>query len=322
MLALVTGASGFIGSHLVRALKADGFEVRALVHKTPLTEIAGVLSVVGDILDAEALAQAMAGVDTVFHLAAAVGSVIAGPQAFREINVNGTQAVFAAARKARVRRVVHFSSIGVLGSIRAGETADEEYPPAPKTPYDRTKFAAEEAVRSAVADGIDAVIVRPGWVYGPGDRRTFKFINAVCCRRFALVAGAKARQTPVYVDDLIAGVLLVAQKGQPGTIYHLGGDEILTAAEMTRIVAAACGVPCPRLNLPKGLAQVAAYCLETIFSLIKKEAPLSRGKLAFFLDSKAMSSAKAKKELGYAPRIDFNAGIAQVINWYRENGWL
>jgi dihydroflavonol-4-reductase len=322
MLALVTGASGFIGSHLIRALKAVGFEVRALVHKTPLAEIPGISAVVGDILDEEALAEAMVGVDFVFHLAAAVGSAVNGAQAFQKTNVNGTEAVLAAARKAAVRRVVHFSSIGALGSIKAGETAGEEYLPAPRTPYDRSKFAAEEAARSAVASGIDVVIVRPGWVYGPGDRRTFKFINAVSRRRFALVAGAKARQTPVYIDDLIAGVLLVSQKGRRGTIYHLAGDEILTAAEMTRIVATACGVPCPRLKLPKGPALVAAYCLEKAFALVKKEAPLSRGKLAFFLDSKAMSSTKAEKELGYAPRIGFEDGIARTIAWYREKGWL
>jgi len=322
MLAFVTGASGFIGSHLIRALKAEGFEVRALVHKTPLAEIPGLSSVAGDILDEEALAKAMAGVDFVFHLAAAVGAVVNGAQAFQEINVNGTEAVLAAARKAAVRRVVHFSSIGALGSIKAGETAGEEYPPAPRTPYDRTKFAAEKAACSAAAAGIDVVIVRPGWVYGPGDRRTFKFINAVCRRRFALVAGASARQTPVYIDDLVAGVLLVSQKGRPGMIYHLAGDEILTAAEMTRIVAAACGVSSPRLKLPKGPALVAAYCLEKAFALVKKEAPLNRGKLAFFLDSKAMSSTRAKKELGYAPRIDFSDGIARAIAWYRANGWL
>jgi nucleoside-diphosphate-sugar epimerase len=268
------------------------------------------------------LAKAMAGVDFVFHLAAAVGSVVGGAQAFRVVNVNGTEAVLAAARKAAVRRVVHFSSIGALGSIKADETADEKYPPAPRTPYDRTKFAAEEAARSAAASGIDVVIVRPGWVYGPGDRRTFKFIKAVCRRRFALVAGAKARQTPVYIDDLVAGVLLVALKGRPGMVYHLAGDEILTAAEMTRMVATACAVPCPRLRLPKRFAMVAAYCLEKAFALAKKEAPLSRGKLAFFLDSKAMSSTKAKKELGYAPRIGFSDGIARAIAWYRENGWL
>lgn len=322
MRAFVTGASGFIGSHLVRILKARGWDVRAFVHKTPLAEIPGVASVAGDIRDAAALETGMAGADVVFHLAAAVGSVVTDPRAFREVNVGGTEAVFAAARKAGAGRVVHFSSAGVLGAVKPGDTAGEDYPPAPRTLYDRTKFEAEEAARRAAAVGLDVVIVRPGWVYGPGDRRTFKFIRAVCSRRFAIVAGAPGRQTPVYIDDLTTGTLLASEKGRSGAIYHLAGDEILTAEEMARIVAAACGVAGPRLKLPKGAALAAAFFLEKAFGLAKKEAPLNRGKLAFFLDPKAMSSARAKKELGFAPKTDFRTGAAQAVAWYRENGWL
>lgn len=322
MLALVTGASGFIGSHLVRALKAGGYDVRAFVHKTPIAEIQGVTAVTGDIRDSAALETAMAGVNVVFHLAAAVGSVVTDPHAFREINVNGTEAVLAAARQAGAGRVVHFSSIAVLGAVKPGDTAGEDYPPAPRTLYDRTKLEAELAVRRAAADGLNVVIVRPGWVYGPGDRRTFKFIRAICRRKFALIAGAPGRQTPVYIDDLTAGVLLAAEKGRSGAVYHLAGDEILTAEEMARIVAAACWVAGPRLKLPRGFAIAAAFILEKTFGLVKKEMPLNRGKLSFFLDPKAMSSARAKKELGFAPAIDFKTGIARAVAWYRENGWL
>jgi dihydroflavonol-4-reductase len=322
MLSFVTGAAGFIGSHLVRALKAGGWDVRAFVHRTPLTEIPGVASVTGDIRDEAALAKAMAGVDVVFHLAAAVGSVVTDPHAFREVNVNGTEAVLAAARRVGAGRIVHFSSIGVLGAVKPGDTADEDYIPAPRTLYDRTKFEAEKAVLRAAADELDVVIVRPGWTYGPGDRRTFKFINAICRRKFALIAGAPGRQTPVYIDDLTAGTLLAAAKGRSGAIYHLAGDEILTAEEMASIVAAACGVAGPRLKLPKGPALAAAFILEKAFGLAKKEAPLNRGKLAFFLDLKAMSSVRAKNELGYAPATNFRTGTAQTIAWYRENGWL
>jgi nucleoside-diphosphate-sugar epimerase len=322
MLAFITGASGFIGSHLVRVLRENGWDVRAFVHKTPLAAMLGVASVTGNILDAAALEMAMAGVDVVFHLAAAVGSVVTDPHMFREVNVGGTEAVLAAARKAGVGRVVHFSSIGVLGAVKVGDTADEEYPPAPRTLYDKTKFAAEEAARLAAAKGLDIVIIRPGWTYGPGDRRTFKFIRAICRRRFALIAGAPGRQTPVYIDDLTAGTLLAAQKGRPGAVYHLAGDEILTPEEMTRIVAAACGVAGPKLRLPKWFAQAAAFSLEKTFGLVKKETPLNRGKLSFFLDPKAMSSARAKKELGYAPLTDFHTGTTRAVAWYRENGWL
>lgn len=322
MRAFVTGASGFIGSHLTRALKTNGWDVRALVHSTPIAEIPGITSVTGDILDVMALEKAMAGVDTVFHLAAAVGSVVIDPHMFLKVNVSGTEAVLAAAGRAGVGRVVHFSSIGVLGAVKAGDIADEDYPAAPRTLYDQTKFAAEAAVRRAAADGLDVVIVRPGWVYGPGDRRTFKFISAICRRKFALIADAPGRQTPVYIDDLITGTLLAAEKGLPGAVYHLAGDEILTAEEMARIVAAACGVAGTRLKLPKGPTLAAAFILEKAFGLMGKETPLNRGKLAFFLDPKAMSSARAKKELGYAPATDFGTGIARAIAWYRENGWL
>jgi nucleoside-diphosphate-sugar epimerase len=322
MLAFVTGASGFIGSHLVRALKAGGWDVRAFVHRTPLVEIPGVAFVTGDIRDSAVLETALAGADIVFHLAAAVGSVVTDPHAFREVNVGGTKAVLAAARRAGARRVVHFSSVGVLGAIKPGDTAGEDYPPTPRTLYDRTKFEAEVAVRQAAADGLDVVIIRPGWTYGPGDRRTFKFIHAICRRKFALIAGAPGRQTPVYIDDLVAGALLAAANGFSGAVYHIAGDEILTAEEMARIVAAACGVAGPRLKLPKVPTLAAAFILEKIFWLIKKETPLSRGKLAFFLDPKAMSSARAKKELGYAPAVDFRTGAARAVAWYRENGWL
>ena len=322
MLAFVTGASGFIGSHLVRALKAGGWDVRAFVHKTPLAGIPGVDSVTGDIGDEVGLEAAMAGADVVFHLAAAVGSVVTDPREFRYVNVAGTEAVLAAARRAAARRVVHFSSAGVLGAVKLGDVAGEDYPPAPRTLYDRTKFEAEEAARRAAADGLDVVIVRPGWAYGPRDRRTFKLIRAVCRRKLVLVGGAPGRQTPVYIDDLTAGTLLAAEKGQSGAIYHLAGDEILSAAEMVRVVAGACGVAPPRLKLPKALLLAGAVVLEKAFGVAKKEAPLNRGKLAFFLDPKAMSSARAKQELGFAPLTDFRTGAARAIAWYRENGWL
>jgi len=322
MLAFVTGASGFIGSHLVRALKAGGWQVRVLVHQTPVSGLQGVEAVAGDIRDSALLEKALTGVDIVFHLAAAVGSVVTDPRAFQEINCDGTQALLAAAHRARIGRVIHFSSIAVLGAVKAGEAAGEDYPTAPRTLYDRTKLAAEEAALRAAANGLDVVVIRPGWVYGPGDRRTFKFIRAICQRKFAFIAGAPGRQTPVYIDDLVSGALLAAGKGRPGAIYHLAGNEILTAEEMARIVAAACAVPAPRLRLPRMPAMAAAFILEKMFALVNKETPLNRGKLSFFLDPKAMSSARAKSELGYAPEIDFKTGCAWTVAWYRDNGWL
>ncbi len=322
MRAFVTGASGFIGRYLIRALVNMGWDVRVLVHKTPIEAMAGLEVFQGDILNGGPLEAGMEGVDVVFHLAATVGSSVIDPRVFYDVNVKGTEAVLAAAQRAGVKRVVHFSSIGALGRVKAGETADEDYPPAPHTLYDKTKFAAEEIARQAASGGLDVVIVRPGWVYGPRDRRTFKFIRAIHERKFALVAGAPGRQTPVFIDDLVTGVLLAVARGRAGAIYHLAGDEILTPEEMARIVASACGVAAPRLRLPRGMALFAAVVLEKAFAVVKKEAFLNRAKLSFFLDPKAMSSARAKRELGYAPRTDFRSGCALTVAWYRQNGWL
>ncbi len=320
-LAFVTGASGFIGRHLVRGLAGRGWQVRALVHRTALPQLHAVEVFRGDVRDAEALRKGCAGVDTVFHLAAAVGSAVTDRAAFREVNAEGTEAVLAAARDAGVRRVVHASSAGVLGKVPPGVIADETFPPNPQNLYDRTKGEAEAAARRAAEEGADIVIVRPGWVYGPGDRRTFKLIKAVDEGRFFLLAGTKGRQTPIHVEDLIQGFLQSAERGAPGGIYHLAG-EVLSVEEMVGAIAAACGRRVPRFRLPKAPTVAAAAVLEMMFGLLRKEAPLNRGKLSFFLHPKALSSEKARRELDFSPRWGFAEGMRLTVAWYRENGWL
>ncbi|MDH4197165.1 MAG: NAD-dependent epimerase/dehydratase family protein [Candidatus Aminicenantes bacterium] len=320
-LAFVTGGAGFIGGHLVRALAGRGWEVRALVHRTELPQKDGVEAIRGDVRDPGVLRSGCAGVDIVFHLAAAVGSAVTERAAFRDVNARGTEAVLAAARDARVRRVVHVSSAGVLGAVEPGVIADETYPPNPRNLYDRTKWESERAAQRAAESGADIVIVRPGWVYGPGDRRTFKLIKAVHDGRFFFLAGTKGRQTPIHVEDLVAGLLQGAEKGAAGELYHLAG-EVMSVEDMVAAIAAACGRRVPRFRLPKTPTVVAAAALEAIFGLLHKEAPLNRGKLSFFLHPKALTSEKAKRELGFSPRRGFVEGMSLTVAWYRRNGWL
>jgi dihydroflavonol-4-reductase len=320
-LAFVTGGTGFIGRHLVPALAGRGWKVRVLVHRTELPPQKGVEAVHGDIRDAMSLEKYCAAVDTVFHLAAAVGSAVTDRGSFRDVNGWGTEAVLAAARYAGVRRVVHVSSAGVLGVVEPGVVADETHPPNPQNLYDRTKWEAERAARRAAESGADVVIVRPGWVYGPGDRRTFKLIKTVHDGRFFFLRGAQGRQTPVHVEDLVQGILGSAEKGGKGELYHLAG-EVMTVEEMVAAIAAACGRRTPRLRVPKTPVIAAAAVLEAVFGLVRKEAPLNRGKLSFFLHPKAFSSDKARRELGFSPRWEFAEGMRQTVAWYRENGWL
>lgn len=322
MRAFLTGGSGFIGGHLLASLAADGWRVTALAHRSPLPAHDLVSSVAGDITDRDSLAEGMAGAEIVFHLASALGGSLIERREFFRINAGGTAAVLEAARRARVARVIHFSSAGVLGAVRDGDVADERYPTRPIQPYDHAKLAGERAALEAAAAGQDVVVVRPGWAYGPGDRRTFKLIRMIAKGPPLMATRGTARQTPVFIDDLVKGARLAAERGRSGEVYHLAGAEILTAAEIVRTVAVAAGRRPPRFHLPGLPARAAALLLETAFRPIHREPPLSRPKLSFFLHSKPLSIAKACRELGFSPGVDFAAGLRLTLDWYRTNGWL
>ena len=322
MRAFVTGGSGFIGDHLIESLLGRGFEVRTLVHRSPLRSHGKVETVQGDICDKELLSKALKGTDILFHLASTLGSSAIGRDKFRRVNVLGTESVLESARSAGVGRAVHFSSAGVFGAIKGVEIAAESFPPKPITVYDKTKLGGEEAALRFAREGLDVVVVRPGWAYGPGDRRTFKLIKAVCSGRFIMATRGKGYQTPVYIHDLVKGILLAGEKGQRGEVYHLAGGEIMTVRDMVDEMAAACGRRLSRLYLPLLPARLAALLLEKAFVPLRREPPLSRSKLSFFIHSKPLSIERARRELGYAPEVDFRSGIAHTISWYRSQGWL
>ena len=322
MRAFLTGASGFIGGHLAARLVRDGWHVRALVHKSRLSGPADIESISGDIRDFDLLKNALQGVDVLFHLASALGASRIDKRDFFEINGEGTRSVLRAARESGVRRIIHFSSAGVLGHVKRGDIADERYPLEPRDVYDASKLEGEEIARESARSGQNVVIVRPGWVYGPGDRRTFKLVRAVAGRRLVLVSGGKTLQTPVYVEDLIDGALLCADKGRPGEIYHIAGMEVLTVRRMVEIIAGATGTTPPRISLPAGPTKAAAWSLGKIFSMFNREAPLNPSRLSFFVHPKPLGIEKAVQEFGYSPAWDFQRGMAAAVAWYRINGWL
>jgi dihydroflavonol-4-reductase len=276
MRAFVTGGSGFIGSHLIESLLGRGFEVRALVHRSPIQNGRKLQVVSADICDREHLEQALEGVDILFHLASALGSAVIGREEFRRINILGTECILDAARRSGVGRVIHISSAGVFGSVRKGEVAAESSPPAPITVYDQTKLEGERIAIDFARGGMDAVVLRPGWAYGPRDRRTFKLIKAVCSGRFVMVTRGRGFQTPIFIDDLIKGIQLAADKGERGEIYHLAGREIMPVRDMVRAIRLACGKKPTRLFIPLLPARLAARVLEAAYALRGKEAPFNR----------------------------------------------
>lgn len=322
MRAFVTGGSGFIGSHLIDALIKKGWDVRALVHRGMILQEGRVETLMADICDRAVLRRGLKGVDILFHLASALGSSAISKNEFYRINTLGTRTVLEAAREQMVKRVVHLSSAGVLGAVKKNDVADEDYAPNPIQIYDQTKLEGEKSAVRFSREGMDIVVLRPGWVYGPRDKRTFKLIKAICRKKFIMATKGEARQTPVYIDDLVTGILFAAGKGKKGEIYHLAGEEILTANEIVNVIASACGRKIPRLRLPFFSAYLAALTLEKVFSPLRRDAPLNRAKLSFFLHSKPLSIQKAKRELGFSPRVNFSHGTRMTVSWYRENGWF
>ncbi len=322
MKAFITGAAGFIGSHLVEELLRRNWQVGALLHKSQLPAREGLRIFQGDIRDKDALRDMIAGTDVLFHLAAALGATQIKSGEFFQINAEGTANILEAARETGVGRIIHFGSAGVLGSVKENTAVGEGHPAHPIDIYEKTKLAGEQAAFCFAKEGMDVVIVRPGWAYGPGDRRTFKLIKTIAKKRFIMVTKGNTLLTPVYIRDLIEGVMLCVEKAKPGEIYHLAGPEVLTVRDAARIIGEAAGAAIPRFSLPLFPVKVAAWFLEKAFSLFNKEAPLSIGKLGFFIHPKPLSIGKAKQELGYSPATDFRQGMRTTISWYREKGWL
>ncbi len=322
MRAFITGASGFVGTHLVKKLLKNHWSIRILIHKKNIYESKDCEIFTGDIEEKGVLEDALKDVDVLFHLAAALGGSLIDKNEFFRINSTGTQKVLDAAFKAGVKKAVHFSSSGVLGAVQNNKAADETYPTFPITAYDQSKLEGERIALNFAEGGNPVLVIRPGWVYGPGDRRTFKLISAIKRKKFILVTRGLAHQTPVFIDDLLQGVLQCMGQGRNGEIYNIAGNEVLTVRQIVEEIATATKSTIPKLSLPLFPTKVAAWKLEKTFRLFKKEAPITRGKLAFFIHPKPLSIQKAVRELDYVPQTDFKTGMAQTVSWYREHGWL
>jgi len=313
----VTGGGGFIGHALLVDQAARGHRVRSLDvrHPAPLPE--GIAAVVertdGSILDAAALARTFAGARTVFHLASAHLEVRQGEAYYRSVNVDGTRCVIEAAAAAGVARIVHVSTVGVYGLMH-GRPFDENSPTAPTIAYERTKLEAEGVARSGAArHGIELVVVRPSWVYGPGCGRTRKLFDTVRKGRFLMVGDGQTRRDSIYIDDCLAGLDLCARHAKaPSETFILASGEAPSLRELVAAVAESQGVPAPRLRAPVAPMWLLGLGLEIAFKLAGKDAPFSRRSLKFFTNATVFDSGKIRSVLGFAPAVTWREGILKT----------
>lgn len=322
---LVTGATGFAGGHLARALKRRGYAVRALARRgADIRSLIdhGIEICAGDLLHADQVDRAVAGTSKVFHIAAVYRSAKHPDSYYHAVNVGGTGLIIDAARRHGVKRVIHCSTVGVHGAVTE-IPSDENSQSAPGDVYQHTKLAGEQLVRQALSDGLPGVVVRPAGIYGPGDMRFLKLFKAIHRGRFRMFGTGEVLYHLTYIDDLVNGIILCGEQPEAlGQTYILAGERYVTLNELVRLTAAAVGVPAPRGHLPLWPLMMAATLCEWVCRPLRIEPPLYRRRVEFFIKDRAFSIEKARRELGYQPRVDLAEGLRRTARWYFENGLL
>jgi dihydroflavonol-4-reductase len=324
----VTGASGFIGSAVVRALVGSGFAVRALVRpSSPLTNLHGLDIEIeeGDMRDPDVVGRAARGARYVFHVAADYRLWARNPQQIMQNNVEGTRVVMAAAKAAGAERIVYTSSVATLMASEFGRPANETRPLAEKEAigsYKRSKVAAERIVESMIVkQRLPAVIVNPTAPVGPRDLRptpTGRIIVEAASGR--MPAFVDTGLNLVHVDDVAAGHVAALQHGRIGERYILGGEN-MTLAEMLASIARLVGRRPPRIRLPRHLIYPLAYAAEVAARITDREPFVTLDGLRMAKNRMFFTSGKAERELGYKAR-PVDAAIGDAVQWFRQAGYI
>jgi dihydroflavonol-4-reductase len=328
MLAFVTGATGFVGSHVARVLAEQGADLRLLVRSSSdVRNIEGLKAdrVTGDLRDAASIERAMSGCDVVFHVAADYRLWVPDSAQMYQSNVEGTSAILDAARKNRVRKVVYTSSVATMGFTADGRSVDESSPVSVHKMighYKRSKYMAEEVAVAAARSGLDVLIVNPSTPVGERDIKptpTGRIILDFLKKKFP--AYVDTGLNLVDVTDCARGHLLALEKGRSGERYILGGEN-LTLKQILDKLATITGLPSPTIKVPYFVALATGVIDETVTGRIRGREPratidsVRMGRKKMFV-----SSAKAERELGWKPSL-VDGALRRAVDWFKSNGYV
>ncbi len=328
MKVFITGATGFVGSHVARLLAERGAELRMLVRSSSRTDnIAGLPGerITGDLCDGGPLKNAMEGCEFVFHVAADYRLWVRDPAPMYRANVEGTRAVIRAAQESRVRRVIYTSSVATMGFTREGLVADENSPVSLEDMvghYKRSKFMAEQIALEAGRGGTNVVVVNPTTPVGEQDIRPTP--------TGLIIVDFLQRKFPAYVDtglnlvdvkEAARGHLLAMERGEPGRRYILGGEN-LTLKQILDKLSAITGLPSPRVRVPHAAALGFAALDQFLIGMIFRKEPRATVD-AVRMGRKKMfaSSVQAERELGYSV-IPVDDALRRAVDWFHRHGYV
>ncbi|MGQ0560844.1 MAG: NAD-dependent epimerase/dehydratase family protein [Gemmatimonadota bacterium] len=322
---LVTGATGFVGSHVVEAARGQPFRLRALVRKqsdAEKLERQGVSCVRGSLADAAALREAVSGADAVLHLAAATRA--RSMDEYQRANAAGTQAVAEAilAASPRPKRLVYLSSLAAAGPSYDERPVTRADAPRPLTAYGRTKLAGEK-ICEAVAGIGEVVILRAPAVYGPRDRDVYEFFRMARRGVVLLPGGPERRLQMLHAADLARALILAGTRAGVRGLYHIAEPQAYSMGDMAAMVARAVGTKARIVRLPGALIASAAAASETVARLFGRSTIFNRDKARELLAPGWLCETElARRDFGFEAQIPLQAGLAETARWYFENGWL
>jgi nucleoside-diphosphate-sugar epimerase len=322
---LVTGATGFTGKAVSRRLVEEGEQVVAFVRPTSnvreLEEL-GVECLRVDIKNPTDVMDHFAGVSKVFHIAAAYRAEYADHDEFRLVNVEATRNLLEAAKRNRVRRFIHCSTVGVQGRID-DPPADEEYRFLPGDHYQASKMEGELLALRYFSDGLPGVVVRPVGIYGPGDTRFLKLFKPISKGMFVMIGTGNTLYHLTYISDLVDGFLLCGKRDEAlGEVFTIAGETYTTIRDLVHMIADVLGKPRPAWRVPFYPVYLASVACEKACSLVGVEPPLYPRRVEFFYKDRAFNIGKAKRLLDYSPKIGLREGLAATADWYKGKGLI
>ena len=323
---LVTGATGFVGSHLVERLLERGNRLRCLVRKSSnlrYVKDPQINLVYGALDHSTDWDEALEGVNTVYHVA---GTTFARrAEDYFTVNHKGTETLLAEAvkRSAHIKRFVYVSSLAAVGPTRNGVPVDEETEPAPITSYGRSKLMGEEAVRM-VSGVLPVTIVRPPAVYGPRDYGIFEFFKAVKGGMFPMIGRQEKRVSLILARDLADGIILAGESEKSlGRTYFISSPDDYSMRAVADLIAALMRRRLRTFTIPRPVAYGVAFAAEGAAALLRKPPVINRDKVTDLSQTGwTCSIERARTELSYDPKIDLEEGLRETIAWYKSEGWL